>query len=139
MSMLLALALSSAEPEVYGPVEVLETTPPSKEEVERDNIRKAMPYIIASDVAAVLDVASTEVCLQVNPDCYETNSSIYGRRPSLGRLLLIRGGVQVGFHFLMREIAKKNPEAAKWGSITMASVSLYAFGNNMGVALKLKR
>lgn len=93
-----------------------------KEEVE--NVKSMTPYLVALHLSAAADIYSTHRCVNIRETCNEANP-IYGKKPSLSKLILIRGGSSLVSHLILVEISKKNPRTAK---TTAISLSLVGFG-----------
>ena len=72
-------------------------------------------------IANAADVATTAICLNKGT-CREGNP-LYGSSPSTGRIIAIKGAVGLGEWVLLGELAKSDPEAAKWVAIVATVVT----------------
>jgi hypothetical protein len=115
-----------------------ETTPaalPSPEQLaaarrakERSNQRKMLAPLIVTELIHVADIVTTVQCGRPNNGCVEVNApGLYGREPSLGRVLAVKVPIMVATAALTLLVARKSPFAAGLflalsGGITGAAV-----------------
>lgn len=99
--------------------------------VEKQNVRSMTPYFIAMHLSAAADIYTTHRCVNVKRTCHEGNSWLYGKYPSLEKLVLIRGGLSALTHIGLAELAKNNPREAKTAAVTITVIGFTAAGLNM--------
>lgn len=105
-----------------------------RRQVEREAWRKIVPYEIAWQLLNALDAAQTIDCSN-KPTCSEANP-LFGKRPSTGTVLGIKGAMAIGHFFLMRHIAHRNWKAARTAEIGTILVQGLIDGLNFRYAFK---
>lgn len=76
----------------------------------RDTRSKAMKWEMAFLALSAVDAAQTISC--VNRDVCEEINPLYGKSPSTGRVLLLKGGLGVAHFLLFQELNRRNPKTA---------------------------
>ena len=136
-------AACSADPayagEVYGPA-VPEVYAPYRQEraatqrAEVDPLaakrRTLNHWRYAGWAMAAADIASTQRCLN-RSTCQEGNP-LYGKHPSLGKMIAIRLPLEVAIDFAAREVFKTDPDAA------LRIIQVKTIGTGVVVGLNLR-
>jgi hypothetical protein len=130
---------SPAYAEAYGPV-VPPTFEPYRQEKVREPAAPVEPlaakrrtfnhWRYAGWAMAVADIASTQSCLK-RGTCQEANP-LYGKNPSLGKMLAIRVPLEVAIDFAARELFKSHPNTA------IRVVQVKTIGTGVVVGLNLR-
>jgi len=101
-------------------------TKKKKEEKNQASFRKLAIPMMALGAGA--DIYSTHKALN-RPGTYEKNP-IYGERPGLGKMILIRGLGTAASTYLLDDVAKKNPKTAKIAAGLLSGLGMYIAHHN---------
>lgn len=129
----------AAASEVYGPAvpavaepyrKAKEATPAAPVDPLAAKRRTFNHWRYAGWAMAVADIASTQSCLK-RGTCQEANP-LYGKNPSLGKMLAIRVPLEVAIDFAARELFKSHPNTA------IRVVQVKTIGTGVVVGLNLR-
>lgn len=108
---------TAAAQEIYGPPDqppvsiVPDDWGEQKERArKRDNFRKVLPALVAVTAFDIADIVTTHECVK-SVYCHEGNG-IYGRSPSLGTILAIKGAEIAGTWLIAWKVSERSPLAA---------------------------